>query len=182
MRLFEAEQQRTRELAKSLEDLQTTQGRLVQTQKLASLGQLTAGIAHEIKNPLNFVNNFSGVSAELIDELRETLDRVKTDEKTRTEIGGAANRRDCHPQRHRKGGADARDQERARDRGHGQHCQRQPDQEPDLGLRHVQFIMQLRNDRRRDQKRHAHGDASKPEETKQSSKTAGRATVAARRC
>ena len=83
VRLFEAEQQRTRELAKSLEDLRTTQDRLVQTQKLASLGQLTAGIAHEIKNPLNFVNNFSGVSAELIDELRETLDRVKADEKTR---------------------------------------------------------------------------------------------------
>src|SRR5262249_13293477 len=60
----------------SLEDLRTTQDRLVQTQKLASLGQLTAGIAHEIKNPLNFVNNFSGVSAELIDELRDTLDRV----------------------------------------------------------------------------------------------------------
>ena len=77
MRLFEAEQQRTRELAKSLEDLRTTQDRLVQTQKLASLGQLTAGIAHEIKNPLNFVNNFSGVSAELIDELREALGRVK---------------------------------------------------------------------------------------------------------
>jgi signal transduction histidine kinase len=87
VRLFEAEQQRTRELAKSLEDLRTTQDRLVQTQKLASLGQLTAGIAHEIKNPLNFVNNFSGVSAELIDELREALDRVKADEKTRTEIG-----------------------------------------------------------------------------------------------
>ena len=61
----------------SLEDLRTTQDRLVQTQKLASLGQLTAGIAHEIKNPLNFVNNFSGVSAELIDELREALGRVK---------------------------------------------------------------------------------------------------------
>ena len=86
VRLFEAEQERTRELAKSLEDLRTTQDRLVQTQKLASLGQLTAGIAHEIKNPLNFVNNFSGVSAELIDELRETLDRVKADEKTRGEI------------------------------------------------------------------------------------------------
>ena len=70
----------------SLEDLRTTQDRLVQTQKLASLGQLTAGIAHEIKNPLNFVNNFSGVSTELIDELRETLDRVKADEKTRGEI------------------------------------------------------------------------------------------------
>ena len=86
VRLFEAEQQRTRELGKSLEDLRTAQDRLVQTQKLASLGQLTAGIAHEIKNPLNFVNNFSGVSAELIDELRETLDRVKADEKTRGEI------------------------------------------------------------------------------------------------
>ena len=86
VRLFEAEQQRTHELAKSLEDLRTAQDRLVQTQKLASLGQLTAGIAHEIKNPLNFVNNFSGVSAELIDELRETLYRVKADEKTRTEI------------------------------------------------------------------------------------------------
>jgi C4-dicarboxylate-specific signal transduction histidine kinase len=49
-RLFEAEQQRTRELAESLEDLRATQDRLVQTQKLASLGQLTAGIAHEIKS------------------------------------------------------------------------------------------------------------------------------------
>ena len=60
VRLFESVEARTRELAKSLEDLRTTQDRLVQTQKLASLGQLTAGIAHEIKNPLNFVNNFSG--------------------------------------------------------------------------------------------------------------------------
>jgi two-component system, NtrC family, sensor kinase len=59
VRLFESVEERTRELAKSLEDLRTTQDRLVQTQKLASLGQLTAGIAHEIKNPLNFVNNFS---------------------------------------------------------------------------------------------------------------------------
>ena len=86
MRLFEAEQERTRELAKSLEDLRTTQDRLVQTQKLASLGQLTAGIAHEIKNPLNFVNNFSGVSAELIDELQEALSKVKVDANTLTEI------------------------------------------------------------------------------------------------
>jgi GAF domain-containing protein/anti-sigma regulatory factor (Ser/Thr protein kinase) len=70
----------------SLEDLRTTQDRLVQTQKLASLGQLTAGIAHEIKNPLNFVNNFSGVSAELIDELRETLGKVKADANTLSEI------------------------------------------------------------------------------------------------
>ena len=77
VRLFESVEARTRELAKSLEDLRTTQDRLVQTQKLASLGQLTAGIAHEIKNPLNFVNNFSGVSAELIDELQEALKDVQ---------------------------------------------------------------------------------------------------------
>jgi GAF domain-containing protein len=89
-RLFEAEQERTRELAKSLNDLRATQDRLVQTQKLASLGQLTAGIAHEIKNPLNFVNNFSGVSVELIDELQEALRRVPTDDRTSNEIGELA--------------------------------------------------------------------------------------------
>jgi two-component system NtrC family sensor kinase len=75
-----------RNVEASLEDLRNTQDRLVQTQKLASLGQLTAGIAHEIKNPLNFVNNFSGVSAELLDELREALAGVKADHKTRAEI------------------------------------------------------------------------------------------------
>ena len=63
VRLFNSVEARTRELAASLENLRTAQDRLVQTEKLASLGQLTAGIAHEIKNPLNFVNNFSGVSA-----------------------------------------------------------------------------------------------------------------------
>jgi two-component system, NtrC family, sensor kinase len=57
----------------ALRDLQAAQDRLVQTEKLASLGQLTAGIAHEIKNPLNFVNNFSALSTELIDEMKETL-------------------------------------------------------------------------------------------------------------
>ena len=86
VRLFESVEARTRELAASLENLRTTQDRLVQTQKLASLGQLTAGIAHEIKNPLNFVNNFSGVSAELIDELREALKDVNLTEKKRNEI------------------------------------------------------------------------------------------------
>ena len=85
VRLFEAEQQRTRELAKSLEDLRTTQDRLVQTQKLASLGQLTAGIAHEIKNPLNFVNNFSAVSGELMDELRDALDGADLANKLRAQ-------------------------------------------------------------------------------------------------
>jgi two-component system NtrC family sensor kinase len=61
------------ELRQSLDDLRAAQDRLVQTQKLASLGQLTAGIAHEIKNPLNFVNNFSGMSAELIGELQDVV-------------------------------------------------------------------------------------------------------------
>jgi two-component system, NtrC family, sensor kinase len=86
VRLFNSVEARTRELAASLEDLRTTQDRLVQTQKLALLGQLTAGIAHEIKNPLNFVNNFSGVSAEMIDELREALGDVNLTEKKRSEI------------------------------------------------------------------------------------------------
>ena len=83
VRLFESVEARTRELATSLEDLRTTQDRLVQTQKLASLGQLTAGIAHEIKNPLNFVNNFSAVSAELIDELQEALEGREPQRKER---------------------------------------------------------------------------------------------------
>ena len=74
----------------SLEDLRTAQDRLVQTEKLASLGQLTAGIAHEIKNPLNFVNNFSAVSVELIDELREALGGAHLDSKLRAEIGEIA--------------------------------------------------------------------------------------------
>jgi signal transduction histidine kinase len=90
IRLFESVEARTRELANSLEDLRTTQDRLVQTQKLASLGQLTAGIAHEIKNPLNFVNNFSAVSAELIDELRQALAGANLDSKLRAEIGEIA--------------------------------------------------------------------------------------------
>jgi len=86
VRLFEEVQARTRELSKSLDDLRTAQDRLVQTQKLASLGQLTAGIAHEIKNPLNFVNNFSGVSSELIDELQDTLKGSRLDEKARADM------------------------------------------------------------------------------------------------
>jgi two-component system, NtrC family, sensor kinase len=86
VRLFERVEARTRELAKSLEDLRTAQDRLVQTEKLASLGQLTAGIAHEIKNPLNFVNNFSGVSTELIDELQDVLSGISIDHKARAEI------------------------------------------------------------------------------------------------
>jgi GAF domain-containing protein len=84
--LFEQVQQRTRELAKSLDDLRTAQDRLIQTEKLASLGQLTAGIAHEIKNPLNFVNNFAALSAELTDELKQALTPAALDETIRAEV------------------------------------------------------------------------------------------------
>ena len=82
-RLFEQVQARTRELAASLDELRTAQDRLVQTEKLASLGQLTAGIAHETKNPLNFVNNFSALSAELIDEMTEVFENPALDEASR---------------------------------------------------------------------------------------------------
>jgi GAF domain-containing protein len=86
VRLFDEVQARTKELASSLDDLRTAQDRLVQTEKLASLGQLTAGIAHEIKNPLNFVNNFASLSAELTDELNEVLAPAALDDKTREEV------------------------------------------------------------------------------------------------
>jgi two-component system NtrC family sensor kinase len=86
VRLFDEVQARTRELAASLDDLRTAQDRLVQTEKLASLGQLTAGIAHEIKNPLNFVNNFSALSAELTDELNDVLKSAALDDKARNEV------------------------------------------------------------------------------------------------
>jgi two-component system, NtrC family, sensor kinase len=86
-RLLSELRQRTDDLTRSLDDLRAAQDRLVQTEKLASLGQLTAGIAHEIKNPLNFVNNFSALSAELIDELEGTLAPAALDQKLRGEIG-----------------------------------------------------------------------------------------------
>jgi two-component system, NtrC family, sensor kinase len=86
VRLFEQVQQRTRELAASLDNLRTAQDRLVQTEKLASLGQLTAGIAHEIKNPLNFVNNFAALSAELTDELKDVLKLAAVSDKIREEV------------------------------------------------------------------------------------------------
>lgn len=72
--LEEKVSERTTELNKSLEDLKSTQTQLIHTEKMASLGELTAGIAHEIQNPLNFVNNFSEVSSELVDEMEEEID------------------------------------------------------------------------------------------------------------
>ena len=67
-------------LGATLSDLKATQNQLIQSEKMASLGELTAGIAHEIQNPLNFVNNFSEVNAELIDELKTELKSGNTDE------------------------------------------------------------------------------------------------------
>ena len=86
-RLFEDVEARTQELTRSLAELKAAQDRLVQSEKLASLGQLTAGIAHEIKNPLNFVNNFAALSTELIDELGEVLGPAALDGKTAEEAG-----------------------------------------------------------------------------------------------
>ena len=85
VRLFDEVQARTRDLAASLDDLRKAQDRLIQSEKLASLGQLTAGIAHEIKNPLNFVNNFSALSRELMDELRAILEKTPLESADREE-------------------------------------------------------------------------------------------------
>jgi signal transduction histidine kinase len=67
--------QQKNELEKTLVELKATQAQLIQQEKLASLGELTAGIAHEIQNPLNFVNNFSEVNTELVDELHQAIDQ-----------------------------------------------------------------------------------------------------------
>ena len=67
-------------IEKAYDELKSTQAQLIQSEKMASLGELTAGIAHEIQNPLNFVNNFSEVNKELIDEMKDEIDKGNFDE------------------------------------------------------------------------------------------------------
>jgi signal transduction histidine kinase/ligand-binding sensor domain-containing protein len=82
---------RTNQLKQSIEELKATQTQLVQSEKMASLGELTAGIAHEIQNPLNFVNNFSELSVELAGELKEGLNNIEIDPAKKSELESVIN-------------------------------------------------------------------------------------------
>jgi signal transduction histidine kinase len=80
MKSREKELQQAKEIEKAYNELKSAQAQLIQSEKMASLGELTAGIAHEIQNPLNFVNNFSDVNKELLQELKEEADKGNIEE------------------------------------------------------------------------------------------------------
>ncbi len=79
-KLYRKVNRRTIQLRRSLEELKSTQNQLIQSEKMASLGEITVGIAHEIQNPLNFVNNFSEINTELAEEIKEEIDKGNIDQ------------------------------------------------------------------------------------------------------